>query len=132
MNAQLRVHVRQRAQDRCEYCHMPQQVTVLPHEVDHIRSQKHGGQSVAENLCWACSWCNSYKGTDIAAYAPDSDDIVPLFNPRADNWSDHFDWKGAVLFGKTAIGAATIELLKINQSDRVEHRQLLNQAGYWQ
>lgn len=69
MNDELRGQVRQRALDRCEYCRLPQSGTVLPHEVDHIRSLKHRGPSTLENLCWACAWCNSYKGTDIAAHA---------------------------------------------------------------
>jgi len=131
MNAQLRGRVQQQAHDRCEYCRMPQSGTVLPHEVDHIRSQKHGGLSTMENLCWACAWCNSFKGTDIAAHAPGSDEIVPLFNPRAEAWGDHFSWEGAVLRGKTPVGSATIELLRINQPERVDHRRLLMQAGLW-
>ena len=101
MNVQLRGQVRQRAHDRCEYCRMPQSGTVLPHEADHIRAQKHGGLLTLENLCWACAWCNSFKGTDIAAHPPGSDEIVALFHPRSDAWEDHFVWEGAVLRGKT-------------------------------
>jgi 5-methylcytosine-specific restriction endonuclease McrA len=110
---------------------MPQGLTVLPHEVDHIRSQKHGGLSILENLCWACAWCNSFKGTDIAAYPPNSDEIVPLFNPRTDAWENHFFWQGAILLAKTPAGAATVELLRINKPERVDHRQLLMQLGLW-
>lgn len=131
MNAQLRGRVRKRAHDRCEYCRMPQSATVLPHEADHIRSQKHAGLSTLDNLCWACAWCNSFKGTDIAAHPPGSDDIVPLFNPRTDVWNEHFLWEGAILRGTTPIGAATIELLRINQSQRIAHRKLLIQLGEW-
>jgi len=131
MNEQLRGQVRQRAGDRCEYCRLPQSGTVLPHEADHIRSQKHAGPSTLENLCWACAWCNSFKGTDIAAYPPGSDQMAPLFNPRSESWDDHFAWDGAVLRGKTPIGSATIELLRINQAERVEHRRLVMQRGLW-
>jgi len=132
MNEQLRAQVRQRAGDRCEYCRMPQIGTVLPHEVDHIRSQKHGGPSTLENLCWSCAWCNSFKGTDIAAYPPGTDEIVPLFNPRTDAWDEHFFWEEATLHGKTPIGFATIGLLRINQPERVDHRRLLGQVGLWE
>jgi hypothetical protein len=131
MNARLRGQVRQRANDHCEYCRMPQSGTVLPHEVDHIRSQKHGGPSELENLCWACAWCNSFKGTDIAAYPPGSDEIVPLFNARTDAWGDHFVWQGPILRGKTPVGSATIELLRINTPERVDHRRLLMKLGLW-
>jgi hypothetical protein len=104
---------------------MPQSATVLPHEVDHIRSLKHGGLSTLENLCWSCAWCNSFKGSDIATHPPDSDEIVPLFNPRTDRWDEHFFWEGPALRGKTAIGSATIALLRINQPERIRHRSLL-------
>jgi hypothetical protein len=110
---------------------MPQSGTVLPHEADHIRSQKHGGLSVPENLCWACAFCNSFKGTDIAAYPPGYDQIVPLFNPRVNSWHDHFDREGAMLRGKTLVGKATVELLRINLPDRLEHRRLLMELGLW-
>jgi hypothetical protein len=131
MNDQLRTQVRQRANDRCEYCHMPQPGTVLPHEVDHIRSQKHGGLSSLENLCWACALCNSFKGTDVAAFPPGLNAVVPLFNPRSDDWRDHFSWDEAVVRSKTPVGAATIELLRINQPERIDHRRLLMQFGMW-
>ena len=36
--------------DRCEYCQLPQAYTVLPHDPDHIRSQKHHGPTTLENL----------------------------------------------------------------------------------
>jgi len=132
MNDQIRAQVRLRANDRCEYSHMPQAGTVLPHEVDHIRSQKHGGVSTLENLCWACAWCNVFKGTDIAAYPPGSNEIMRLFNPRTDSWSDHLEWHQAELRGNTEMGAATIVLLRINQPERVDHRRLLMQFGMWQ
>jgi 5-methylcytosine-specific restriction endonuclease McrA len=125
MNERLREQIRLRANDCCEYCRMPQSGTVLPHEVDHIRSLKHGGKSTMENLCWACAWCNSFKGTDIAAHPPGSDEIVPLFNPRTDRWEEHFIWEGTALRGKSLAGSATIELLRINLPERIRHRSLL-------
>ena len=131
MNEQLRRQVRQRARDRCEYCRLPQKGTVLTHEVDHIRSQKHGGKTTLDNICWACAWRNSFKGTDIAAYPPGQAQIVRLFDPRSDAWDDHFFWEGAVLRSKTPTAAATIELLRINQRERVEHRRLLMRQGLW-
>jgi hypothetical protein len=95
------------------------------------RSQKHNGETELENLCWACALCNSFKGTDIAAYPPDSSEFVPLFNPRSHAWDDHFAWQGPLLSGKSLIGAATIELLRINSPERVEHRRILMQMNLW-
>src|SRR5262249_22559098 len=129
MTPALRNQVRQRTGDCCEYCRMPQQFTSLPHEADHIRSQKHNGPTVPENLCWACAQCNDFKGSDIAAHDPVTDGLAPLFNPRLDAWEDHFEWSGPLLVGRSAVGRATVELLRINLRERVEHRRLLSQAG---
>jgi len=56
---------------------------------------------------------------------------VPLFNPRADRWQDHFEWEGPVLHGKTAVARATISLLQINDPVRVAHCRLLMAAGLY-
>ena len=131
MTPALRDQVRQRAGDRCEYCRLPQACTTLPHEADHIRSQKHHGPTTPDNLCWACARCNNFKGSDVSSYDPATNELGPLFNPRTDAWDDHFGWHGPMLFGRTEIGRATIELLQINLQDRVEHRRLLNEVGMW-
>ena len=128
MNPALREQVRQRAHDCCEYCQMPQMCTQLPHEVDHIRSQKHKGSTTLENLCWACALCNGHKGSDASAYVPGTDELVRLFNPRLDSWSDHFEWRGPKLQAKTNIASATIELFRINADTRISHRLLLIEA----
>ena len=117
--------VRQRAQGRCEYCGMPESLDAQPFQVDHIRAVKHSGKSTIANLAWACLPCNAYKGPNVAGYDPDGSTLQPLFNPRKDQWSDHFAWKGPVLWGLTAVGRTTIDVLRINERDRVEHRRLL-------
>ena len=68
---------------------------MLPHEPDHIRSQKHGGPTTLENLCWACAQCNNFKGSDVSCYDPTTNELVPVFNPRLSAWSEHFEWQGA-------------------------------------
>jgi 5-methylcytosine-specific restriction endonuclease McrA len=121
----LRKEIRARARDRCEYCQLHQDETSLPHEVDHVRARKHHGASLKENLCMACAYCNAAKGPNVAGYDPLTDELVPLFNPRIDEWQEHFRWKGAFLEGRTAVARATIEVLRINSPERVEHRSLL-------
>lgn len=120
-----RQQVIDRAADCCEYCQMPQQLDVQPFQLDHIRAQKHHGPTTLDNLAWSCLPCNSYKGSDASSYDPDTDTLVPLFNPRAQDWNEHFEWSGPELLGKTATGRATIALLRINSADRLDHRQLL-------
>lgn len=125
--ASLRRLVAHRAQGRCEYCRMPQKGTSLPHEMDHIRAKKHRGLKTPANTAWACAQCNRAKGSDASSFDPATDLLVPLFNPRTDDWSEHFEWDGPRLTGLTSIGRATVELLKINRADRIEHRRLLMQ-----
>jgi hypothetical protein len=48
-----------------------------------------------------------------------------LFNPRRDNWHDHFEWYGATLVGKTSHGRATIAVLAINERVRTQYRAAL-------
>jgi 5-methylcytosine-specific restriction endonuclease McrA len=129
MTPALRDQVRQRAGDRCEYCHLAQECTILPHEADHIRSQKHRGQTTLDNVALACFPCNDFKGSDVAAFDPVTNRLVLLFNPRTDTWADHFEWNEVVLVGKTEVARATIQLLQINVDDRLEHRRLLALAG---
>jgi hypothetical protein len=125
MSTSRRQRVIDRAGNFCEYCQMPQGCTTLPHEVDHIRSRKLHGSSAIENLCLACAHCNSCKGTLVSGYDPVTDETVRLFNPRIDQWDEHFDWDGPLLVGKTAIARTTIDVLNINIQLRVEHRRLL-------
>jgi hypothetical protein len=127
-----RGQVRERASDRCEYCLLPQHGSVLPHEIDHIRARKHRGPTSLENTCLACAQCNAAKGPNVAGYDPLTGALVALFNPRVDIWSKHFAYDGAVLRGRTPEGRATVEVLGINQPDRVEHRRLLRAAGRWE
>lgn len=124
MDRRLRQEIRNRAGDRCEYCRLPQDCIDAPHEVDHIIAEKHDGPTVSENLALACFACNNHKGPNIAGVDPNSGEVVRLFHPRSDRWSDHFDWIGPRLVGTTAIGRVTVQVLEINGS----HRQRLLQA----
>ena len=122
IGAALRRAVRARARQRCEYCGLPDSAAVFPHEPDHIIALKHGGMSTAANLAYACFECNRAKGSDIASIDPRTGAITPLFSPRAQQWNDHFHRNGPVIEPLTAVGRATIELLKINLPVRVAVR----------
>jgi hypothetical protein len=117
--------VRERAGARCEYCQLPEEESVLPHELDHIRAKKHRGQTSLQNTCWACAYCNLAKGPNVAGYDDETDELVALFNPRTEEWKEHFFWEGPVLRGKTPKGRATVDVLRINDPERVEHRRLI-------
>lgn len=52
---------------------------------------------------------------------------VPLYNPRKDQWNNHFAWDESytVVVGLTAIGRATINELQLNRSGLINLRQVL-------
>ena len=127
MNPFLERLVWQRAHARCEYCHLPQAYSPLPHAVDHIISRQHHGQTEPENLALACFFCNSYKGPNIAGLNPRTGRTVRLFHPRKDRWNRHFAWNGPILVGLTTAGRVTIDLLEINRPEAIELRKHLSQ-----
>lgn len=125
----LRRQVYERAKGCCEYCLIPNLVAFAPHEIDHIIAEKHGGLTESENLALACTLCNKYKGSELASVDPETSEIVPLYNPRQDQWNQHFRLNGAEFVPLTATGRVTVRLLQLNRFDRIEERQLLLQAG---
>lgn len=129
MEAGLRDQVGDRAGGRCEYCHLSQKFDVLPFQVDHIVARKHGGPTTADNLALSCLACNARKGPNLAGLDPTTGAVVELFNPRRADWSEHFEWDGPRLVGRTSVGRVTIAVLAINEPARVEHRRLLLISG---
>lgn len=129
LSAELRRLVVERAQNCCEFCLLHQDDTPFAHHLDHVVAQKHGGDSVSENLALACLDCNWHKGTDLTAIDPFDGMITPLFHPRRQNWNDHFLLAGAHIVGQTSTGRATSALLRLNDPARVLQRQVLIDQG---
>jgi len=129
MDEQLIRLVRVRAHDCCEYCQLPQSCTSIAFEIDHIVAQQHGGPTVVSNLALACFADNHHKGPNLAGIDPKTGKRTWLFNPRRHKWSRHFRWSGPVLVGRTAVGRATIAVLKINAEHRVAQRSALIKEG---
>jgi HNH endonuclease len=129
MDAALIREVWRRANGRCEYCQLSQEFDDRPFEVDHIRSRKHHGPTIASNLALSCFRCNSFKGSDIGGVDVVTRQLTPLFNPRRHKWATHFRWDGPYLAGRTAIGRVTVVLLHINEDVRIELREELIAEG---
>jgi hypothetical protein len=125
MDAALVRQVWQRANRRCEYCHMPQDYDDTPFEIDHIIAKKHGGPTAATNLALSCFHDNSHKGSNIAGLDGKTRKLVRLFNPRRHKWARHFRWKGPYLLGRTAVGRVTVAVLNINDPFRIALRREL-------
>jgi hypothetical protein len=56
---------------------------------------------------------------------PGTGEIVRLFNPRSDRWSEHFALVGFEILGLTPIGEATARILEFNSLVRMQERQAL-------
>jgi hypothetical protein len=128
MPLSLREQVRERAGRRCDYCLLPEESDCLPFQLDHIIAEKHHGPTLLENLAWSCCNCNASKGPNIAGLDLETGALTRLFHPRKDAWADHFGWNGALLIGLTPVGRVTVDVLNVNQTDRVAHRVVLLQA----
>lgn len=108
--------VRERANNRCEYCLSHQQYIMGRLQIDHVIPSSKNGTDDEDNLCLACELCNQHKWTKTEGFDLDLGKQVPLYNPRIDRWESHFEWTddGEELTGLTACGRATIEALNMN------------------
>ena len=122
----LRQQVRQHFHERCAYCQTPEALTASLFEIDHIIPLAADGETQFANLCWACPACNRHKGSRQEAIDPLSSELVFLFHPQRDNWSEHFAWSadGTTLRGLTACGRATITALHINRGQMIRVRRM--------
>lgn len=129
MDEAKRALVRRRAAECCEYCRLRQEFSELKHHVEHIVAKQHGGSDGADNLALACHRCNLHKGPNLAGIDPHNGQVVPLFHPRRDRWSDHFVFEAARIDGLTPIGRATVQVLNLNDARRLEIRTEILKQG---
>jgi hypothetical protein len=130
MNAAEQRRVRERAANCCEYCRLPQHVaSAATFQIEHIRARQHGGKTEPENLALACPRCNAYKGPNLTAIDPATDAVVPLFNPRTQSWTEHFALVGLEILGTSPTGRATAQLLCMNDPERLEMREIMQDRG---
>lgn len=124
----LRILVATRAGFLCEYCLIHEDNTYFGCEVDHIISLKHGGLTEADNLAYACLLCNRQKGSDIGSILPNAE-FLRFFNPRKDQWGQHFRLEGAIIQPLTGIGEVTARILGFNTGERILEREVLIATG---
>lgn len=125
----LKEAVRERAGGRCEYCRMPEAGALFAHEPDHVIAAQHRGTTHLDNLALACIQCNRLKGPNIASVDPETNRIVPLFNPRTERWLEHFRAQGGRIVPLTPAARATAALLNFSDPDREQSRQRFWLAG---
>jgi hypothetical protein len=123
--AALRRLIEERANRLCEYCLLPADITFFPHEIDHVIAEKHGGETNADNLAFTCWRCNRHKGSDLGSFDPDTGAFSFLFNPRTQQWDEHFKFEELQIVGLTSEGRTTARLLQLNSNERLAERQRL-------
>jgi hypothetical protein len=127
----VRLAVRLRALDACEYCLMP---TTGQFHVDHIIPSSQWedylgsrlrevppdlprrGPDHLDNFAWACPFCNVTKRQRVAQRVVRH--TYRLFDPRRDRWQEHFVFLHNYLFivGVSDIGEGTEQALRFNDS----------------
>ena len=116
-----------RAHGCCEYCQTPAAYSPEIFEFEHPLPR--GAQDLPDlaNLAWSCLACNRYKTTRTSSTDPQTGEVTPLFNPRTDQWPEHFRWSADLLtiVGQTPTGRATVETLKMNRPAIVKFRLAL-------
>jgi hypothetical protein len=125
--------IRQTAQNRCGYCLSPQKLVMARLEIEHIIPIAQGGSSDESNLWLACPLCNGHKSDKTQALDPTTGQMTALFNPRTQNWGDHFRWSknGTQIIGLTSTGRATVAALQLDcDLDALEVRRYWVEAGW--
>jgi 5-methylcytosine-specific restriction endonuclease McrA len=90
VNISSRQRIRQRANFLCEYCHSSEEASTSLFTLDHLIPQSLGGTDAEENLALACHRCNGRRYNFTDAIDPETQILVSLFNPRKNQWPDHF------------------------------------------
>lgn len=128
----IKIKVRETSRYRCGYCLIQQRYSPMIFQFDHLLPVSFGGTNDEENLWLACGNCNNAKSDKTEAFDSVTNLTVPIFNPRTQNWNEHFEWDEdeAIIVGKTPIGRATVEALKLNDERVVAVRLEWVSAGW--
>ncbi len=127
----IRQLVINRAKGCCEYCVSQAKFSPDPFSIEHIVPRSKGGTNRDTNLAFSCQGCNGHKHTATQAIDPVNGECTSLYHPRIHQWDEHFVWAEnfSIILGKTAIGRATVERLRLNRSGVVNLRQVLRQLN---
>ena len=127
----LKLQVKERAKNICEYCRSQAAFSSQPFAIEHIIPFIENGKTMLSNLAFACQGCNGHKYTHTTGRDPATRKEIPLFNPRTQKWIDHFTWNDdfTLIIGKTATGRATVDTLQLNREGCINLRRALFAFG---
>lgn len=129
--AAIRQLVIERARGCCEYCLSQVRFATQTFSVEHIIPRVKGGETAEDNLALSCQGCNNHKYNKTEGYDTVNAEIVSLFHPRTDMWSDNFIWNEdyPLILGISSTGRATVETLHLNREGVVNLRRVLYILG---
>ena len=132
VTAALRERVAAAARHRCGYCLTIEAVVGSAMEIEHIVPEALGGATEEDNLWLACPACNGRKSMRVSGIDPATGETARFFDPRRQNWADHFAWTegGTRIIGLTPAGRATVTALELNWAILVAARRVWVAAGW--
>lgn len=118
IKAALKEQVKRRAKACCEYCFSQEEFSPDSFAIEHIIPTSKGGTDEAINLAYSCQGCNNKKYNHMVAKDLITGELCPLFNPRQDNWAEHFRWNEdfSEIIGVSPTGRATVHQLELNRN----------------
>ncbi|MEW5986767.1 MAG: HNH endonuclease [Chloroflexota bacterium] len=119
----LRGAVRSAYGYRCGYCGVSETLFGGELEIDHYQPLIRGGSDAPDNLIYACTTCNRFKGS----YWPDENATSDLYllHPGKDDLATHvIEATNGRLVGLTVRGWFHINWLHLNRPQLLELRQL--------
>lgn len=132
LHVEIRNFVARRASGCCEYCLSQADFCPDPFSVEHITPVVNEGGNDTSNLAYCCQGCNNHKFTSTVAKDISTGEMVALYNPRQQVWSEHFVWNEdfSILLGISPTGRASIRKLRLNRQSVVNLRRVLFITGY--
>jgi hypothetical protein len=118
---------------QCGYCRAPQAALPYRLEIEHLLPSSLGGTNERGNLWLSCHKCNKLRSNRLQVVDPLTQQVVAIFNPRIDNWSDNFVWEGQGVYivGRTPVGRATVAALRLNDGYHAAARSIWMVAGIY-
>lgn len=113
------------------YCRCPQRVLPYRLEVEHLLPISLRGTDERDNLRLSCHRCNKLRSNRTRVMDPLTGEDVPIFNPRRDDWNEHFAWElgGVLIVGLTTCGRGTVAALELNDRYDLSARAVWVIAG---
>jgi len=118
--------VAERAKGCCEYCRSQVRFAIQPFSVEHIIPKSQSGKTTLDNLALSCQGCNNHKYNKTVGRDIVSGNVVSLYHPHQQQWSEHFAWNDDfnMVIGLTPTGRTTVETLQLNRDGVINLRRI--------